>query len=104
MNYLMDEYLRNLLLEYFEEREDVKDGDGGRQEANEEMSMAMRLRDLKPLREVEIADELRRLEYQAKTIKLVEDALFGNVGMCEPTREEMDDRNARAREHRGWNV
>lgn len=52
MNYLIDEYLRNCLLEYFEGREDVKDGDGGRQEANEEMSLASHLRDLKPLREV----------------------------------------------------
>lgn len=52
MQYLIDEYTRNLLLEYFEAREDVKDGDGGRPEANEEMQIASTLRDLKPLREV----------------------------------------------------
>ncbi len=52
MNYLIDEYQRNCLLEYFEELEDVLDGDDGRQEPNEEMHLASMLRDLKPLREV----------------------------------------------------
>lgn len=53
MNYFLPEYLRNCLLEYFEAREDVKDGDMGRQEANEEMQLAAQLRDLKPLREIQ---------------------------------------------------
>lgn len=51
-SYLIDEYLRNCLLEYFEEREDVLDGDEGRPRPNEEMNLASHLRDLKALKEV----------------------------------------------------
>lgn len=51
MNYFLPAALRDALLTYMEEREDIRDGDDGRQLPNEEMCMAMQLRDLKPLRE-----------------------------------------------------
>ncbi len=52
MQYILPQELRNALLEYMEQREDVKDGDGGRQEPNEEMCLASMLRDLRALKEV----------------------------------------------------
>ena len=51
-DYLIPQSLRNSLLRYMEEREDIRDGGDGLQLPNEEMSLAVELRGLKLLREV----------------------------------------------------
>lgn len=51
-DYLLDAATRLLLLEYFEDRDDVKLDGHQMSEPDEAKSMASALRDLKPLREV----------------------------------------------------
>lgn len=81
-NFIIDEYQRNVLLEYMEQREDVRDGDDGRQEPNAEMYLASLLRDLKPLRQVSptISEhdlDMAKVQHLNASLNLIENALFG---------------------------
>lgn len=72
MNYFLPAALRDALLEYMEQREDVNDGPYGTQKPNAEMGLALLLRDLKPLREVPVRGHTAEENARAWNAKGVE--------------------------------